>query len=69
MFRYSTLFDMINTKNHIKSELALAYLHLSLLTPSFAQVIRNIYANLPSEYDIARTKRKSADTSYILRRG
>ena len=69
MFRYSTLFDMNNTIKQIKSELALVYLHFSLLTPSFAQVIRNIYANLPSEYDIARTKRKSAATSFILQRG
>ena len=69
MFRYRTLFYMTNAKKHIESELALVYLHFSLLTPSFAQVIRNMYAILPSEYDITRTKRKSAATSFILQRG
>ena len=49
MFRYRTLLDMTYAKKHIESELALVYLNFSLLTPSFAQVIRNIYANLPSE--------------------
>ena len=69
MFRYSKLLDMNNTIKHIKSEFALVYLHFSLLLASFAQVIRNVYANLPSEYDIAWTKRKSAATSFILQRG
>ena len=60
---------MNNTIKQIKSELALVYLHFSLLTPSFAQVIRNIYGNLLSEYDITGIKRKSAVTSFILQRG
>ena len=48
MFRYRTVFDMTYGKEHIEYELALVYLHFLLLTPSFAQAKRNIYANLPS---------------------